>query len=87
MSSWKQFQSYLQGYKINASYPIDIRSLISYIPIDMGHLTVTLGLGRTADDMLIIGECTVPNLVSLTPDKIERRYFVCFLFIYDSLVV
>ena len=51
----------------------------------MGHMTLILGLGRSANDMLVIGECTVPHLASISPDKIEKRYFLSQT--HNSLII
>ena len=49
----------------------------------MGHLKVTVGLGRTSDDMLVMGECTVPNLAGISPEKLERRSRLMFYVLFS----
>ena len=44
-----------------------------YYHVDMGHLSLKVGLGRSSEDMFVIGECLVPNLSTLNPHKPVAR--------------
>ncbi len=46
---------------------------IKFCYSDAGHLTLIVGLGRDPNDMLVMGECSVPNLANITPEKLEKR--------------
>lgn len=43
--------------------------LFIYLSIDMSHLTLTVGLGRRQEDMFVLGECVIPHLSVLSPNK------------------